>query len=180
MDIIRKGFVRLFQFYFFNTIVGKIPSRRFRVFYYRLCGMKIGEGTTFGRNFRATNPDCISIGSHTRIGLDCHFQGLGGITIGNNVAFASYSRIWTGSHDINSPDFTAYYQPVVIGDYAWISTSVNILQGVTIGEGAVVMAGAVVTNDVPPYTVVGGIPAVKKGERQKGLKYQMQPPSIFY
>jgi len=66
----------------------------------------------------------------------------------------------------------AYYgAPVEIGDYAWVCSRSIILPGVKVGEGAVVACGAVVTKDVEPYTVVGGIPAKKIADRNKNLEY---------
>ena len=62
--------------------------------------------------------------------------------------------------------------PIVIDDYVWIGVGATILRGVHIGEGAVVCAGAVVVHDVLPYTVVGGVPAKKIGERNRGLDYK--------
>lgn len=170
----------IFRYYLMNTVINKIPSRRFRKFYYRCWGMKIGQNTSICRNLIITNPNKVILGKNTRIGLNCHFQGQAGIKIGDNVNFASYSRIWTGSHDVNCPDFSATFKPVVIEDYVWVSTGVNILQGVTIGEGAVVMAGAVVTKDVPPYAIVGGIPAKNKGERTRNLQYEIGNAPLFY
>ncbi len=60
---------------------------------------------------------------------------------------------------MNDPEFSDIYRPIAIDDYAWIGSRATILAGVTIGRGAVVMAGAVVSRDVPPYAVVGGVPA---------------------
>ena len=62
---------------------------------------------------------------------------------------------------------------VVIIDRAWISCRVVILPGVTVGEGAVVAAGAVVTKNVPPYTIVAGVPAKEVGKRTKDLRYKL-------
>lgn len=177
---VREFFKSLFRYYIMNTFVANFPSRRFRLFYYRLWGMKVGVNTSINRKFAVTNPNNVEIGNNTRIGWSCHFQGLGGIKIGNNVNFASYSKIWTGSHDMNSPDFISIYEPVIIGDYVWVSTGVNILQGVKIGEGAVIMAGAVVVKDVEPYSIVGGVPAEKKGERSKDIKYDLPSAPRFY
>ncbi|HMS72434.1 MAG TPA: hypothetical protein PKB03_05320, partial [Baekduia sp.] len=59
------------------------------------------------------------------------------------------------------------------GDRAWVALGATVLGGVTIGEGAVVAAGAVVTKDVEPYSVVGGVPAVKIGDRSRGLRYEL-------
>jgi acetyltransferase-like isoleucine patch superfamily enzyme len=98
-------------------------------------------------------------------------DGRNGITIGKNVNFSSEVALWTLQHDYNSPTFATSGGPIVIGDRAWISFRATILPGVTIGEGAVVAANSVVTKDVPPFTVVGGIPAKKIGERTTDLSY---------
>ena len=95
----------------------------------------------------------------------------GGVKIGNNVCIASYVKLITGSHNINSPEFEAVFSPIVIEDYAWICTGATIIQGVRIGEGAVVAAGAVVTHNVKPYTVVGGVPAKEITTRSRDLEY---------
>lgn len=101
----------------------------------------------------------ISIGRGTIINNNCRFQLTGGIKIGEYVSISSETWLVTGLHDINDPQFTALYRPIVIGNYVWIGVRATILAGVTIGDGAVVMAGAMVTRNVPPYTVVGGVPA---------------------
>lgn len=98
-------------------------------------------------------------------------DGRRGIKIGKNVNFSSEVMIWTLQHDYNNPSFSVKGGEVIIEDYVWISTRAIILPNVRIGKGAVVAAGAVVTKDVPPFTVVGGIPAKKIGERNKELNY---------
>jgi maltose O-acetyltransferase len=76
--------------------------------------------------------------------------------------------IYSSEHDLVDSNFSATLAPVKIGDYVFIGPRAIILAGVTIGDGAVVAAGAVVTKDVDPYTIVGGVPAKVIGER--GLK----------
>lgn len=73
----------------------------------------------------------------------------------------------TAKHDVNSPRFEALYEPITIEDWAWLATNAVILGGVTVGEGAVVAAGAVVTKDVQAYAIAGGNPAVIIGQRKK-------------
>ena len=104
-------------------------------------------------------PQGITIGEGTIIGDNAILDGRAGITIGRHVNFSSNVRIWTLQHDYRDPDFACreeHYGPVRIEDRAWIGPHTIILHDVTIGEGAVVAAGAVVTKDVPPYTVWGG------------------------
>ncbi len=87
--------------------------------------------------------------------------------------------IWTMEHDPQDPLYRVKGGPVIIEDYVWISCRVVILPGVTIGEGAVVAAGAVVTKDVAPYTIVGGVPAKEIGTRTKDLRYRLQFHKAF-
>ena len=85
----------------------------------------------------------------------------------------------TGSHDINSEDFKYKGQPIDIDDYAFIGVNTIVLQGVKIGKGAVVCAGAVVTKNVPDYAIVAGVPTKIIGFRNKNLNYKCEPDSWF-
>ena len=106
----------------------------------------------FGKN--------ISFGKNVFINAGCHFQDQGGITIGDGVLIGHNVVLATANHALEpSKSRKLNYKPIVIGDNVWIGSNSVILQGVTIGQWAVVAAGAVVTKDVEPYTVVGGIPA---------------------
>ncbi len=116
-------------------------------------------------------PARLRIGANTVIGRWCLLDARGGITIGRNVNMSSYTRLMTAKHDIDEPDFPAEYAPIVIEDRAWLALGVTVIDGVTIGEGAVVCAGAVVTRDVPPYTVVGGVPAKHIRDRPRPQDY---------
>lgn len=123
-------------------------------------------GTEIHRSFGLFPPfytDCgknIKIGKRVFINSGCKFQDQGGITIGDDVLVGHNCVIATLNHAMD-PDHRADMipAPVKIGDKVWIGANVTILQGVNIGEGAVIAAGAVVNKDVPPRTVVGGIPA---------------------
>lgn len=87
--------------------------------------------------------------------------GSGGITIGNDVLIAAHASITSVTHDKAAACYrdSTVYAPVVIGDNVWIGSGAVILPGVTLGSGCIVGAGAVVTRDVPPRTVVTGVPA---------------------
>jgi acetyltransferase-like isoleucine patch superfamily enzyme len=139
--------------------------------YLLLCGAKIGEKTRIDMNVIIQDPYKLKIGNHTHINRQCTMDSRGHITIGNNVSISQRVGIITGSHNLDSSDFDYLKRPVVVEDYAWIGFGAIILGGATIHEGAVVCAGAVVTKDVDPYTVVAGVPAKKIRERARGLRY---------
>ena len=100
----------------------------------------------------------------------------GGIYIGENVNIASNVSLWTGGHDYNDPYFRSMKTnrgPIYIKNRVWIGPNVTILHSVTIGEGAVIAAGAVVTKDIPPFTICGGIPAKVLAQRSIDLRYTL-------
>ena len=104
----------------------------------------------------------VVIGHHTRVGL--HNTIIGPVTIGNHVNLAQGITVTALNHNFSDPDKRIDEQgvstsPVTIGDDIWIGANAVILPGVTIGSHAVVAAGAVVTKDVPPHTLVAGVPA---------------------
>lgn len=155
------------------TIVGYIPLHQFRLLAYRMSGMKIGRQSSVHWRARFFHPWKLQIGDNSIIGNDAMLDARSGITIGNNVNISMGAWIWTLQHDPQDPLFRSVGARVVIEDYAWISSRVTILPGVTIGRGAVVAAGAVVSTDVEQYSIVGGVPAKKIGMRTQELKYTL-------
>lgn len=127
-----------------SRLFGKTVDESFKVFppFY----------TDFGKN--------ITVGKNVFINACCHFQDHGGVSlgdgcqIGHNVVFA------TLNHGLAPEDRqTTYPAPITLGKNVWVGSNSTILQGVTIGDNAVIAAGAVVTKDVPENTIVGGVPA---------------------
>ena len=111
-------------------------------------------------------PVYINVGQFTRIGKNvyinhlCSMLDMGTITIGNNVLIGPKVNILSEEHPVNPAERKVLLtRPVVIKNGAWIGAGATILPGVTVGENSVVAAGAVVNNDVPDNTIVGGIPA---------------------
>lgn len=127
-----------------GRLIGKKVDRSFRMFppFY----------TDFGKN--------ITIGKDVFINSGCHFQDQGGIEIGNGALIGHNVVLATINHDLNPKENRKnHYAPIKIGAHVWIGSNATVLPGVTIGDYAVVAAGAVVTRDVPAMTVVGGVPA---------------------
>ncbi|WHH58381.1 DapH/DapD/GlmU-related protein [Petroclostridium sp. X23] len=128
-------------------------------------GVNIEHGVFFGGGAG------ISIGTNSGLGLNCRVQGP--VSIGDNVMMGPDVLIYTRNHRIDRTDIPMIKQgdteprPVMIGDDVWIGARAVILPGVTIGRGAVVAAGAIVTKSVAPYTIVGGNPARKIKSRKE-------------
>jgi maltose O-acetyltransferase len=107
------------------------------------------------------HPEGLRIGDQVDIGEFCVLRASGGVTIGDRVLIAAQSMITTRGHPRGGPRYDVVEDaPVVIEDDVWIGGQATVLPGVTIGRGAIVAAGAVVTRDVPPGSIVAGVPAV--------------------
>ena len=126
----------------------------------KLTGKKVDSSF---RLFPPIYTDCgknITVGKNVFINACCKFQDQGGIRIGCDCLIGHNATLCTINHNLD-PDHRGdmTFKPIVIEDKVWLGANVTILPGVTIGEGAIVAAGAVVTKDVAPRTVVGGVPA---------------------
>lgn len=155
----------------FIALLKRIPSRRIRMALLRYKGAKIAKDVAMFASIEIRNPKGLVIGNGCSIGPKVLLDARKGLRIGKSVTIAYDAIIWTLHHDMNASDFRTIGAKTTIDDYVWICSRSIILPGVHIGEGAVVASGAVVTKDVPPYTVVGGIPAIKIGERNQNLNY---------
>jgi maltose O-acetyltransferase len=161
-------------------IAGWIPIHHVRRALYRAGGMRIGKGSTLHMCTTLYGTSGISIGEDTIIGEKATLDGRGGLIIGDHVDFASEVMVYTSQHDIHSSDFRAITKRVIIEDYVFIGPRAIILPGVSLGKGAVVGAGAVVTKDVAPGVVVGGIPAKQIGTRDlKTYAYRLKRAAWF-
>jgi acetyltransferase-like isoleucine patch superfamily enzyme len=125
-----------------------------------ITGNFIDESTTVFAPFYTNFGRLIQIGKNVFINHACSFLDMGGITIEDDVLIGPKVNLITENHPLDPVDRRALVaKPIIIKRNAWIGAAVTILPGVTIGENAVVAAGAVVSKDVPANTVVGGIPA---------------------
>jgi len=157
--------------YIVNDILPHIPFWSLRRVYLKSRNVKIGIGSFIMKNNYIMTPGRLTIGANSHINRGCTLDCRAGIRIGNSTSISYQVCLLTGSHDKDTTDFRGVYLPITIGDYVWIGANATILQNVTIGDGAVICAGAVVTTDVPPYSIYGGVPARKIGERRHDLNY---------
>lgn len=143
-----------------------LPSHTIRNFFWRAVGLQLGKNSTLHTGVRVYDPRNIRVGEGTIIGYRTFLDGRDKLVIGNHTDIASEVMIYNAEHDLSSDDFHAIEAPVKIGDYVFIGPRAIILPGLTIGDRAVVAAGAVVTKDVKSGMIVGGVPAKPISERK--------------
>jgi acetyltransferase-like isoleucine patch superfamily enzyme len=166
------------RLYLYNHLFNKIPIKFLRLLISKTY-MKIGKGTSVRLNVQILNSSPtrsnITIGNNCVINPYCLLDGrMFTIVIGDNVDIARETMIYTLEHDPHDDYHTVKGGPVIINDYVWICSRVIILPGVTIGRGAVVASGSVVTKDVPENAIVGGVPAKVIGKRNSKLLYTLK------
>jgi acetyltransferase-like isoleucine patch superfamily enzyme len=125
-----------------------------------ITGSEVDETTTVAIPFFTNFGRFITIGKRVYVNPACTFLNIGGITLEDDVLIGAKVNLVTENHRLDPVNRRALIcKPIVVKRNAWIGAAATILPGVTIGENAVVAAGAVVSKDVPANTVVGGVPA---------------------
>lgn len=141
-----------------------------RAAYWKVHMASLGTGSRISHNVKIRGASKITIGSHSIVTNNCVLDGDGYLTIGDDVLIGFESIILTSTHRFEDPSIPIRLQgfvrqPVRIGNDVWIGARAIVLPGVKIGHGAVVAAGAVVTKEIPAYSIVGGVPAREVGSR---------------
>jgi len=185
-NAVKKANVRVvnwlidFKLFLIHLVSLHIPFWSIRKLVFLIAGVKIGKSSTVHMGCKFFEPVNVKIGEDTIIGDRVFLDGRGKVTIGSHVDIASEVMIYNSEHDINDPEFKALTQDVQINDYVFIGPRVIVLPGTKIGKGAIIAAGAVVTKDVKDFEMVGGVPAVKIGERKlKEPKYRLGRARLF-
>lgn len=159
------------------------PSCSVRKIYYKIIGVRMGHNVVFHFKAEIRAPYNLKVGTGTIVGDNAILDARSGLKLGKNVNLSSNVSIYTLQHNHRSPEFDCNFDKdlqVRIGDRVWLGSNVVVLPGVTIGEGAVICAGAVVTKDIEPYTVAAGIPAHKVGERPRNLTYEFSGKTCWF
>lgn len=157
---------------FLAEAVGCLPSHALRLVLYRhVLHVRVGTGSSIHRGCRFYWPTGVHIGEHTVINRNVLLDGRGLLDIGDNVSISEGTEIFTLEHDPNSPDFQTRAAPVLIRDRVFIGARALVLPGVTLGQGAYIGAGSIVTRDLPDYTIAAGVPARPIGHRAQDLTY---------
>jgi len=155
------------EWWFTNSFLYNFPSKHFRNYMLKKMGMKFLGDARIYAGFHIRNPKGIVLGKGVSIGPKVLLDGRKGLTIEEGAVIGYGAIIWTLNHDYNDIHFCGKGARVTIGKHAWICSNSIVMPGISIGEGAVVASGAVVTHDVPPFTIVGGVPARVIGQREK-------------
>ncbi|MDA3780765.1 MAG: acyltransferase [Bacteroidales bacterium] len=177
---LKRNIARYISGYIRYVIIktGNIPSHHLRKIIYTqvfLINLKKDVVIYSGAEFRS--PFNLKIGKGSIIGDNVILDARNGIEIGDNVNFSSNISIWTEQHDHRDKYFRCNSDEsfgVKINNRVWIGPNVTILHGVTIGEGAVVAAGSVVTKNIEPFAIYGGMPAKNIGKRNNDLRYEFK------
>lgn len=161
--------------FFYNRLIGRFPSRILRRLYLEKYLGAYGRGSKVQMDVRFLNGRKVFLGERNIINFGCLFDGRQfTIRTGKDVSIGPEATLLTLGHDPHSDDFSrGIGGDITIGDHVWIAYRAIILPGVSIGEGAVVAAGAVVTRDVKPFTIVGGSPAREIGKRRGTTDYKL-------
>lgn len=155
----------VFAFVLFRPFAGPV-FRYYRSSVLRLWGAKIGKRCAVASSVKIWAPWNLEVGDYVAIGPRAGIYDVAKIVMGSNITVSQDAYLCTASHDISQLKKPLVVHPIELRDSTWVAARAIVLPGVTIGEGAVVGAGAVVTKDVEPWTVVGGNPAkfIKKRE----------------
>lgn len=134
--------------------------------------LPISKTLKIHRSARIYHQSRIKLGDYIYIGPNCILNAEGGITLGDGTIFSSEVVILSSTHDYNDGEQLPFdifdnHRPISIGRGVWLGYRSMVCPGVTVGDGAVIGMGAVVTRDVQPGIVVGGNPAVKIGARDE-------------
>ncbi|MFC1922180.1 acyltransferase [Chloroflexota bacterium] len=168
-----KAFIEDIQDYS-SELVGHVPVHAIRMMWYRwFCRIKVGKNSSIHRHCRMYRPYKIEIGNNSIINYGVLLDGRKGLIIKDNVSISEGTVILTLGHDIDDPMFALKGGKVLIEDYVFIGAYARILPGVKIGRGSAVAAGSVVTREVDPFTVVGGVPARFIRKRNHELAYRL-------
>jgi putative colanic acid biosynthesis acetyltransferase WcaF len=163
-DTYRPGRSHLWQaaWFFFGLPVLRsalLPFSGLRIRLLRLFGARVGNGVVVKPGVRVKYPWRLAIGDHCWIGEDCWIDNVAGVRIGSNVCLSQASYLCTGNHDWTDPAFALTARDIVLEDGVWIGAKAVVCPGVTLGEGAVVAAGAVAARSVPAWEIHAGNPA---------------------
>ncbi|MCE0497064.1 MAG: putative colanic acid biosynthesis acetyltransferase [Methylacidiphilales bacterium] len=131
-----------------------------KCFVLRRFGAKIGRNVSIKPGVKITFPWKLALGDDVWLGEECWLLNLEKITIENNVCISQRAFLCTGNHNYKSPQFDLITRPIHLEEGAWIGADAFVAPGVKVGSHAVLTAGSVATDDLPPFGIYQGNPAI--------------------
>jgi maltose O-acetyltransferase len=161
--------------YVLNHVVNRIPIAHARMCAYAAFGVEFDEIST---TYVSLGVDMwlgrrLAIGARSTLGQRCYVDARAGVRVDSDVSISREAALVTATHMPDDPGFKAALAPIHLERRSWIGMRALILPGVRVGEGAIVGAGSVVTGDVEPYTIVGGVPARVLRRRSEPMSYTL-------
>jgi len=154
---VRRALWRLVWLTLWKLAHWRLPGVRSAIL--RTFGARVGRGVALRASTWVEMPWQLSLGDRCLLGDHVRIYNLGHITIGSDTVISQNAHLCGGSHDYTDPTFPLQRCDITIGDHAWLAADVFVGPGVTIAEGAIAGARAVVVKDVDAWTIVGGNPA---------------------
>lgn len=142
-----------------------LPGSQLRIFVLKAFGAQIGSGVRIKPRVRIKFPWRLQVGAHSWLGEDAWIDNLAPVIIGDHCCVSQGAFLCTGSHDLHRPEFDLVTRPIILGNGAWVCARACVGPGVTVGEGAVLALGSVAADNLAPWTVYSGVPAVAVGKR---------------
>lgn len=136
-----------------------------RCFLLRLFGAKIGSNVKIANTAKVLYPWELEIGDGSWVGWDVDIYNYGKVIIGRMSVVSQYTYLCTGTHDYTKSSFPLVFEPITIGDQAWVAAQCFVGPGVTIGEGAIIASRSVVVKDMPGGMICAGHPCKPLKER---------------
>lgn len=142
-----------------------LPGSYWRIHLLRAFGARVGDGCRLKPGLRVKFPWRLQIGQHCWLAEGAWIDNLASVCLGDRICLSQGVYLCTGNHDFRSPSFNLRIAPITIGSDAWIAAYSVLAPGTSIGDGAVVSLGSVVSGAVPPGAIVRGNPSVLVGWR---------------
>ena len=142
-----------------------MPFMRPKRFWLRVFGAKLGKGVIIKPHISVKYPWNLEVGDHTWIGENVWIDNLGKVKIGAHVCLSQGAMIMSGNHNYTKSSFDLMVKDIVIEDGAWLGAKSVVCQGVTVGSHAVLSVSSVASENLEPYSVYRGNPAVKIKDR---------------
>jgi putative colanic acid biosynthesis acetyltransferase WcaF len=141
------------------------PFMNIKIILLRLFGAKIGEGLIIKNNVTVKFPWKLTIGNHVWLGENCWIDNLDYVTIGNNVCISQGALLLTGNHNYTISSMPYRNAPVVLEDGVWIGAKSIVCPGITCYSHSILVIGSVATQNMAPFTVYQGNPAIAVRKR---------------